>query len=128
MVVKTRILSVLVAVALAAPSGAAGGFLHLCQMDGQAVLPCYCPHAEDPSPCATIEKGCCELRSTPGVPGSSQTASDRTSPASASLAVRVAHSDPILAVGSSHSQLFSEWRVPARAGPPIFLEICSYLI
>jgi hypothetical protein len=127
-VVKIRILSVLLAVALSASTGGAATLLHLCGMDGELSLQCYCPHAEDPNPCGTIEKACCELKSSPGVPGSAQATSDRTTPTSSPLALRAAHLEPISAVGSTGSRLASEWGAPARAGPPIFLAICSYLI
>ncbi len=121
-------LPVLVTLALLASSGAGGGLLHICQMTGQVGSTCPCPHTELSGHCATIQGDCCELLEVEGVPGSVQAASSERSPDSSPVLARLAHADVVGPARAPASFVSGSWWARPRAGPRIFLEVCSYLI
>lgn len=125
--VENRILSLFLVLALSASSGVAGGFLHLCQGNSSFWLGCCCPHNDDPDPCTAIENECCELRSLPAVSSSAPAASQFEPFVLAALPSRLLGTDLISGADSGRIARNSQWRAPPRAGPPIFLELCSYL-
>jgi hypothetical protein len=125
--VNHRILPAFLIVALVASSGVGGGLLHLCQANSSFWIGCCCPHDDDPDPCTVIENGCCELRSLPAVSSSGPAVSEVGKSGFSALPVRPLDADLISGAGSDPVTRFADWSAPPRAGPPLFLEHCSYL-
>jgi hypothetical protein len=125
--VENRILSFFLVLALSASSGVAGGVLHLCEGDSPFWLGCCCPNDDEPDPCTAIENDCCELRSLPAASSSSPTVAQSELFDLNVVPVRLLDADQIFGASSAQVSRFSEWRAPPRAGPPLFLQLCSYL-
>lgn len=122
---RTRMLAVLVAVGVLASLGA-GGRVLLCEMGSGGSFECPCAHAEQDDPCDAIQARCCGASDVASAPSAAWVSSDRTNPGGAVALGRAPHGDSDLWI-PSRSLRPAERGLPVRAGPPIFLEICSYL-
>lgn len=121
-----RILTLVVALGFLGSVGAGSRLVLVCGMGATTLLRCPCPHADDAPPCGALEPRCCELRDLEGPP--STVRADGTSPHRVLLLARTAWSDAALpAVTRQSLRTRAGWE-PVGTGPPIFLEICSYLI
>jgi hypothetical protein len=136
MLLRTRLLALLTALAIALPLGAAGGDLFFCHVMGRTLASCCCPgatsssrHVRNATLDAKIEKSnCCtvvEREVMPTIPGIRDEATRVDAPLAAiSMALfeaipgpslRALLDDPVRA------------RAPPGSGPPLFLKHCALL-
>ena len=122
-----RLVATLLGLSLLVSSGAGSHILFICGMGDVVSLGCHCPHMDDQDATGAVHASCCQASELNGPPGSVRASSQGNGWERPILLNRV-DADPILSVRASPLRLTTDWRAPLRAGPPIFLEVCSYLI
>lgn len=136
MLLRTRLLALLTALAIALPLGAAGPDLYFCHVMGRTLSSCCCPDAASSSPHtrgatvgAKVQKSdCCTVVNravAPTIPGVRDEATRLHAPLAA---ISVALLEAIPAPGLS--ALIDDpvgARAPPGSGPSLFLKHCALL-
>ena len=136
MLLRTRLLALLTALAIALPVGAAGRDLYFCHVMGRTLSSCCCPgatssslHVRTATVDAKIEKSnCCtvvEHEVTPTIPGIRDEATRVHAPLAA-ISVALFEAIP----GPNLRALLDapvRARAPPGSGPPLYLKNCALL-